>query len=58
MAYLIEMLSRHAAERNVFQTTFDSEGELFKLKEHYPNVEAVVRIRAEDPDAAEPVIIT
>ena len=56
MAYLIEMLSRDAAERNVFQTTFDSEGELFKLKEHYPNVEAVVRIRAEDPDAAEPVI--
>ncbi|XP_065826244.1 ornithine decarboxylase 1-like isoform X4 [Oscarella lobularis] len=45
---------RDAAERNVFQTTFDSEGELFKLKEHYPNVEAVVRIRAEDPDAAEP----
>lgn len=40
-----------AARRGVNLTTFDTESELLKLTKWHPESEAVLRIRADDPDA-------
>ncbi|GAQ82170.1 ornithine decarboxylase [Klebsormidium nitens] len=46
---------RHAAETGVNLTTFDSEGELHKLKELHPQTRVLLRIRADDPEAQCPL---
>lgn len=46
---------RHAAETGVDLTTFDSEGELHKLKELHPQTRVLLRIRADDPEAQCPL---
>lgn len=44
-----------ASKCDVTMTTFDSEVELVKFKKHYPNVQAVLRLRADDRGARCPL---
>ncbi|KAL2651468.1 hypothetical protein R1flu_019596 [Riccia fluitans] len=44
-----------AGKNGVLRTTFDSESELYKLKEYMPNAEVVLRIKADDPNARCPL---
>ncbi|KAH7443798.1 hypothetical protein KP509_02G051300 [Ceratopteris richardii] len=45
----------HAAKHDVHRTTFDSEGELYKLHKLNPQAEVVLRIRVCDPGARCPL---
>lgn len=42
---------RHAFSVGCYLTTFDTESELWKIKQLYPTMELVLRIRADDPNA-------
>jgi len=42
---------KHARRVGVSLTTFDTESELLKTKEHYPGAELMIRIRADDASA-------
>eukprot|EP00959_Pyramimonas_sp_CCMP1952_P165434 3458550-Pyramimonas_sp.AAC.1 len=46
---------RFARDAGVLTTTFDSEFELRKLKEHWPEARCVLRIKADDPTARCPL---
>ncbi|XP_065670740.1 antizyme inhibitor 2 isoform X2 [Hydra vulgaris] len=39
---------KYANEKNVKKMTFDNEAELFKIKEHFPGAELVIRIKVDD----------
>ncbi|XP_047141721.1 antizyme inhibitor 2 isoform X1 [Hydra vulgaris] len=43
---------KYAREKNVRKMTFDSEGELYKIKENFPGAELVIRIKVDDSNSA------